>query len=241
MTLMTDWIDTMEDYGFDDLDRTTLARLIDDAHKELCLREAWPFLETEVTVIVPANTNQLTTNGNSTISLNRGAMRLVTSTGTLNNAATTLYTDYQIGKVLAFVNTTNKHVLLPLRTDDQLKDFVGDLSLTGDPTHYYFIGDSLYLWPTPSAATSLRMRFLTEPTTLVETSQDSAVLWPARHDSVVLYAALSKAYFINDDPQGAALQQVMEARLQTARADLWTKQYDRTDRMIVLDDDEFIF
>jgi len=207
---MTDWIDTMEDYGFDDLDRTTLARLIDDAHKELCLREAWPFLEREETITQAAGDNTVST----TLTLN---------------------------KVLALVNATNKHVLLPLRTDGQLKDFVGDLSLTGDPTHYYFIGDSLYLWPTPSAATSLRIRFLTEPTTLVETSQDSAVLWPARHDSVVLYAALSKAYFINDDPQGAALQQVMEARLQTARADLWMKQYDRTDRVIILDDDEFVF
>lgn len=210
MSLMTDWIDTMEDYGFDDLDRTTLARLIDDAHKELCLREAWPFLEREETITQAAGDNTVST----TLTLN---------------------------KVLALVNATNKHVLLPLRTDGQLKDFVGDLSLTGDPTHYYFIGDSLYLWPTPSAATSLRIRFLTEPTTLVETSQDSAVLWPARHDSVVLYAALSKAYFINDDPQGAALQQVMEARLQTARADLWMKQYDRTDRVIILDDDEFVF
>ena len=203
-------IDTMEDYGFDDLSRSTLARLIDDAHKELCLREAWPFLEREETITQAAGDNTVST----TLTLN---------------------------KVLALVNATNKHVLLPLRTDGQLKDFVGDLSLTGDPTHYYFIGDSLYLWPTPSAATSLRIRFLTEPTTLVETSQDSAVLWPARHDSVVLYAALSKAYFINDDPQGAALQQVMEARLQTARADLWMKQYDRTDRVIILDDDEFVF
>lgn len=241
MTLMTDWIDTMEDYGFDDLDRTTLARLLDDAHKELCLREPWPFLEVDATVIVPANTNEITTNGNPSINLNRGAMRLVTATGTLNNAAASLYTDYQIGKVLAFVNTTDRFVLEPLRTDGQLKDFLVDLSKTGSPTHYYFVGDTLYLWPTPDAVKSLRIRFLTEPTTLVETSQDSAVLWPAKHDSVILYAALSKAYFINDDPQGGVLQQVMDARYQIARADLWMKQYDRTDRMVVLDDDEFIF
>lgn len=210
MTLMTDWIDTMEDYGFDDLDRTTLARLLDDAHKELCLREPWPFLEREESITQAANDN-------------------------------TLSTTLALGKVLGLVNTTSKYVLQPLRTDGQLKDFVGDLSLQGDPTHYYFVGDTLYLWPTPEAATSLRIRFLTEPTTLVETSQDSAVLWPAKHDSVILYAALSKAYFINDDPQGGVLQQVMDARYQIARADLWMKQYDRTDRMIVLDDDEFIF
>lgn len=210
MTIMSDWIDTMEDYGFDDLDRTTLARLLDDAHKELCLREPWPFLEREESVTQAANDNTVTT------------------TNTIN-------------KVLALVNTTNRYVLVPLRSDEQLKDYVNDLSLTGDPTHYYFINDTLYLWPTPAASTNLSIRFLTVPSTLVETSADASVLWPSRHDSVVLYGALSKAYFINDDPQGAALQQVMEARLQTARADLWMKQYDRTDRVIVLDDDDFIF
>ena len=67
-------------------------------------------------------------------------------------------------------------------------------------------------------------------------------MWPARHDSVLLYSALSKGYYINDDPQGAAMQQVMDARLQVARDDLWMRQYDRTDRIVVLDDyDEFVF
>lgn len=210
MTIVTDWIDTMEDYGFDDLDRTTLARLIDDAHKELCLREPWPFLERAETITQAANDNSVTTTS-------------------------------ALGKVLALVNKTDNVVLEPLRTDSQLKDFVYELDDTGVPTHYYFIADTLYLWPTPDVAKQLRIRYLTEPTTLVETSNDSEVLWPSKHDSVVLYAALSKAYFINDDPQGVTLQQVMDARLQIARNDLWMKQFDRPDRVVVLDDNEFVF
>ena len=122
-----------------------------------------------------------------------------------------------------------------------MKDFVYDLDTQGTPTHYYFIADQLFVYPTPDAIRSLRMRFLTEPSTLVETSNDDEVLWPAKHDSVVLYAALSKAYFINDDPQGAVMQQVMDARFQIARQDLWMKQYDRPDRVIVLDDNEYIY
>lgn len=210
MSLMSEWIDTMEDYGFDDLEESTLARLLDDAHKELCLREPWPFLETDEPIVQAANDNTVTTVA-------------------------------PLGKVLALVNTTDRFVLEPLRTDGQLKDFLVDLSKTGSPTHYYFVGDDLYLWPTPDRTTNLRIRFLTEPVTLNANSPDTDVLWPARHDSVVLYAALSKAYFINDDPQGATMQQVMDARFQIARQDLWMKQYDRTDRMVVLDDDEFIF
>lgn len=210
MTVMTDWVDTMEDYGFDDLDRTTLARLLDDAHKELCLREPWPFREKQESITQAANDASV---------------------------STTL----PLGQVLAFVNKTDNIVLEPMRNDSQLKDFLYDLDTIGSPTHYYFIGDDLFLWPTPEAAKQLRIRFLTNPSTLVETSADTSILWPPRHDSVVLYAALSKAYYINDDPQGAAMQQVMEARLQTARGDLWIKQYDRPDRVVVLDDNDFVF
>ena len=203
-------IDTMEDYGFDDLSRSTLARLIDDAHKELCLREAWPFLEKEQSLTQSSNDN-------------------------------TVSTTYALGKVLAFVNTSDKIVLEPLRTDAQLKDFLYDLDVTGSPTHYYFIGEQLYLWPTPSASTSSRIRYLTQPTTLTESSPNENILWPERHDSVLLYSALSKGYYINDDPQGAAMQQVMDARLQVARDDLWMRQYDLPDRIVVLDDNDFLF
>ena len=203
-------IDTMEDYGFDDLSRSTLARLIDDAHKELCLREAWPFLEKQETITQAANDNSLSTTA-------------------------------ALGKVLSMVNTSDEIVLSPLRTDSQMKDFAYDLDETGIPSYYYFIGESLFLYPTPETAKTIRIRFLTQPTTLTEASLDGDFLWPERHDSVLLYSALSKGYYINDDPQGAAMQQVMDARLQVARDDLWMRQYDRTDRVFVWDDNEYIF
>lgn len=208
--IMTELLDTMEDYGFDDVERSTLARLIDDAHKELCLREPWPFLERQQTITQAANDASVTT-------------------------------AEPLGKVLALVNKADNLVLEPLRTDTQMKDFVYDLDTTGIPTHYYFINDALYLWPTPSSETELRIRYLTEPTTLNSDSDDTLILWPSKHDSVILYSALSKAYYINDDPQGASMQQVMEARLQIARSDLWMKNYDRPDRVIVLDDNEYIY
>lgn len=208
--IMSAWLDTMEDYGFDDVERDTLARLIDDSHKENCLREPWPFLERQETIT------------------QAGGDDTVTTTATL-------------GKVLAIVNKADEVTLTPLRNDSQMREYVYDLDETGIPTHYYFIADQLHLWPTPEAQTTLRIRFLTEPTTLTKDSDDSAILWPAKHDSVILYGALSKAYYINDDPQGATMQQVMEARLQIARADLWMKQFDRTDRVVVLDDNDYLF
>lgn len=208
--IMTELLDTMEDYGFDDVQRSTLARLVDDAHKELCLREPWPFLEREQPITQAANDNSVTTSST-------------------------------LGKVLAFVNKTDNTILEPLRTDSQMKDFVYDLDMTGTPTNYYFVGDQLYVWPTPDATKQLRIRYLTEPTTLTSDSDDTEFLWPAKHDSVLLYAALSKAYFINDDPQGATLQQVMDTRFQIARNDLWMKQFDRPDRVVVLDDNDYIF
>lgn len=218
MTIMTEWMDTMEDYGFDDLERTTLARLLDDAHKELCLREPWPFLEDAYTITQAVNDNTVTSTA--------GALPTV---------------GHIVGKVLAFINKTDNIILEPLRLDTQMKDFVYDIDTTGCPSHYYFIGNQLCLWPTPNGAKELRIRFLREPVTLTTISADADILWPAKHDSVVLYAALSKAYYINDDPQGASMQQVMDARFQIARSDLWMKQYDRTDRVIILDDGEYIY
>lgn len=207
-------IDDMEDYGFDDISRSSLARLIDDAHKELCLREPWPFLEKELSFTQTANSNTINPTG---------------------------FTTNPLGKVLAFVNTDDKVILVPLRTDSQMKEYVYDLDESGIPLNYYFIGETLKVHPTPSVACSLRLRYLTRPATLSTNSADSAFLWPERHDAVLLYSALSKAYYINDDPQGAAMQQVMESRLQIAREDLWMKQYDRTDRMIVWDDNEYLY
>lgn len=225
----------MEEYGFDDISQATIARTIDDAHKELCLREPWPFRERQVSFTVPVNTTNIT--------LSNGTMRIVNATSTLDNTVTTsgTYTEYSIGQVLAFVDLTNDVVLQPMRSDAQLKDFVYDADISGIPARYYFIGEQLCLWPKPSSAINVRMRFLTRPLTLSATEADTGNwLWPERHDAVLLYSALSKAYFINDDPQGATMQQAMEARLQTAREDLWMRQYDRTDRVIVLDDNEYL-
>ena len=210
MTIMTDWIDTMQDYGFEDLEQTTLARLLDDAHKEVCLREPWPFLEKQETIVQAGNDDTVTTVGS-------------------------------LGQVLAIVNTTDSNVLVPMRNDVQLKDFVYDLTTTGVPTQYYFIADTLTLWPIPDGSKTLKIRYLQQPGTLTVASADAAILLPARHDSVVLYSALSKAYLINDDPQSAVMQQVMEQRLQVARNDLWMRQFDRTDRVIVLDDNDYNF
>ena len=215
--IMTELLDTMEDYGFDDVERSTLARLIDDAHKELCLREPWPFLERQESITQAVNDASVTTVAGITPG---------------NNA---------VGKVLAFVNKTDNVILEPLRTDSQMKDYIYDLDLIGVPTNYYFVGDELLLWPTPNTTKELRIRYLTEPITLNANSDDASFLWPSKHDSVLLYSALSKAYFINDDPQGAVMQQVMDTRLQIARADLWMKQFDRPDRIIVLDDNDYIF
>jgi hypothetical protein len=37
------------------------------------------------------------------------------------------------------------------------------------------------------------------------------------------------------------MQQITEQKLQVARSDLWMQQYDRTDRVVILDDDDYIY
>jgi hypothetical protein len=51
-----------------------------------------------------------------------------------------------------------------------------------------------------------------------------------------VYGALIKAFLVNDDPQAAVFQNMFEQRYQQMRNDAWMQQYDRTDRIYVLND-----
>jgi len=212
MTIMTDWIDAMQDYGFEDLEESTLIRLLREAHHELVLREPWPFRLYEIPLTQAANDPYVLL-GDSPV-------------------------------IIAMINTTDDIVMVPLRTDTLLKDNAYDLTLTGKPRNYYFKNNKLYIWPIPDGSTELVISRLLRPapnTLVSNTAADSEVLWPAVHSAIVLYSALSKAYLINDDPQSAVMQQIAEQKLQVARSDLWMQQYDRTDRVVILDDDDYIY
>ena len=137
--------------------------------------------------------------------------------------------------VLSLVDSTNNIVLEPERNDVIEKNIRIGLD-SGNPTKYYFVGDTLYLYPSDNTGTTYRLYYIKSPSILTTSSLPADILIPVRHHSIIVYGALVKAFLVNDDPQAAVFQNMFEARYQQMRNDLWMNQYDRTDRVFVTTD-----
>ena len=195
-------------YGFDDLTDSQKLLLLNESYFDIVTREPWPFLESLVTLTVPAATSKVT-----------------------NNSFSGSPTD--VNSVLSLVDVTNNIVVVPERTDVVQKNYFLDKAVAF-PDRYYFVGDDLYLYPATSASTKYNLFYTRIPTEAITTSDTFMI--PSRHHSVIIYGALVKAYLVNDDPQAAMFQNMFESRYQQMRNDVWMNQYDRTDRIHVLTD-----
>tara|TARA_R110000868_G_scaffold76221_1_gene219392 strand:- start:291 stop:920 length:630 start_codon:yes stop_codon:yes gene_type:complete len=139
--------------------------------------------------------------------------------------------------VLSLTDTANNIVLVPERNDVIEKNFRLGLD-SGNPTKYYFIGDTVYLYPPDSTGSVYRLYYVKAPAALNAASLPTDILIPARHHSIIVYGALVKAFLVNDDPQAAVFQNMFESRYQQMRADVWMRQYDRTERVHVITDSD---
>lgn len=105
-----------------------------------------------------------------------------------------------------------------------------DFTETGDPTDYYLLGETLYVWPIPGASTEVRMRYFKTPEALTSATLSAAIDWPVRYHRIITLGALSKLYDMEDDPELAVrFQQAFEQRLQVMAGDVFQRQLDRPD------------
>lgn len=191
-------------FGFDDLEPEQKLLLLNESYMDIITREPWPFLEKIVSITQPANSDEV------------------------------VIPDNDLGSVLSLIDVTNQTTLVPERNDVIEKNYLVNSDVSAPPSVYYFIGNGLYLYPTPPSQITLRLLYTRLPSPLVESTQEQEVLIPARHHSIIVYGALVKAYLVNDDPQAAVFQNMYETRYQQMRNDLWMKQYDRTDRVHII-------
>lgn len=145
-----------------------------------------------------------------------------------------------INKVLAIVPTTaGAPRLVPSRLDEFTKAWGSQLSQSGDPHTYFFIGNDLYVYPIPATA-ALTVRYVRTPDPLT-VSPDSSPIIPSRHHRVVVLGGLQKCYVMEDDPdQAATFTNMFEQRIMQMRNDLWMQQYDRTQTLQDLDDEDWV-
>ena len=137
--------------------------------------------------------------------------------------------------VLSLVDTDNNIVLEPERNDVVEKNVRLNAD-SGSPTKYYFVGETLYLYPSDNTGTTYRLYYIKAPSTLTVDSVVADILIPARHHSIIVYGALVKAFLVNDDPQAAVFQNMFESRYMQMRNDVWMRQYDRPERIHVITD-----
>jgi len=137
--------------------------------------------------------------------------------------------------VLSLVDSTNNIVLEPERNDVIEKNIRIGLD-SGNPTKYYFVGDTLYLYPSDNTGTTYRLYYIKSPSVLTTSSVPADILIPVRHHSIIVYGALVMAFLVNDEPQSAVFQNMFESRYMQMRNDVWMRQYDRPERIHVITD-----
>ena len=137
--------------------------------------------------------------------------------------------------VLSLVDSQNNIVLEPERNDVIEKNIRLNAD-SGSPNKYYFVGETLYLYPSDNTGTTYRLYYIKSPSTLTVNSVVADILIPARHHSIIVYGALVKAFLVNDDPQAAVFQNMFESRYMQMRNDVWMRQYDRPERVHVITD-----
>ena len=137
--------------------------------------------------------------------------------------------------VLSLVDTDNNIVLEPERNDVVEKNVRLNAD-SGSPNKYYFVGETLYLYPSDNTGTTYRLYYIKSPSVLTASSAVADILIPVRHHSIIVYGALVKAFLVNDDPQAAVFQNMFESRYMQMRNDVWMRQYDRPERVHVITD-----
>lgn len=161
------------------------------------------------------------------------------SVATASDGSVTKPSDWR--STLNFFDGTKKVRIRNVREDDVRDYGEGDLSETGDPVAYYFVANTMYLWPNPGVTSGrFTLAYLRQSAAITETSPESAFLIPKQYHRIIVYAALQKLYDMEDDPEMAArFGQLMADKLESMRTDMWKREWDRPDFVHVYDFDSY--
>lgn len=210
MSSVADWLNTLNDFGFDDVDTADKLGLIQSAIWDIEAREPWYFLEQVLT---------LTFSGASAVPSNLPAdMRAVRR---ITNRVT--------GRRVGFKRVEDLEDRDPLGLDT-----------VGTPVCFYFEAGQLRVYRVPAATDTLRLRYFQISDAITAATPEIDILIPPRHHAAVLYGSLALHYARDDDFELASYWDgKMEQRIQNMRADLWQRQFDTTDYIVVVDPDDW--
>lgn len=147
---------------------------------------------------------------------------------TLSTASVTKPTRFN--RMLALIIPSNGQVVEPKPYSYILKNYSLSTTATGCPRFYYFIGENLYVYPTPDTSYTATALYIQYPAELAAADVEASILIPARHHRILTLGALVQLYTLDDQLDiAAAMKQQYEDRIRMMRHDLWNKQIDRPD------------
>lgn len=212
-----DIIDILDLHGFEDIEEVDKVSVINDAITEINTREPWPFLE--VMVDLDAATDV-------------GADGKVTLPG---------MTPAEIASVLDIINTDSYgRSVTWIRRDEHFKRNAANLDATGTPYKYFFVNNDLYLYPIPESG-NYRLTFLQVQPEIDASSTADEILLPVRHHRAIALAAIYKLHAQEDDPENAAMfKGQFDEKIILMRQDMFKKQWDRPDSILVVDEEDWV-
>jgi hypothetical protein len=200
-------LDILDDHGFTDEPLEAKVAALQAAIWEIEALHPWPWVETSAT---------LTFDGSAAVPTNW--------TG-LNFRASVRLRDLLAKRRIAWTSL------------EEWEDLYASEPDSGDPALYYFEGGNLNVWPTPSAATTMRLRFIKWSPSITESSTESAILLPKQfHRGLIVNGALSMLYDMEDDAELATkFEQRKDKATALALEALFKRQYDSPDHIVVTD------
>lgn len=207
-------LDIFLSYGFDTDDELTEDRKVEalnETYWDATSREEWPFLEGSV------------------------ALTFAGGSGTPNNDPG------DIGQVLTANRVSDGEMTQPWRMDDFYEYYGSQLTTSGSPLLYYFENDQIKVYPIPTTADSILVKYIKVPAELTATSVESDIRFPKRyHRSVLVIGTLSRLAVMQDDTDlGASFERLYEKALALMVSNVFKQQSQRTDFIHVNDPDNW--
>jgi hypothetical protein len=210
---VADILAILDDHGFIDTDTNTKLAYLNNAITEFCSVEPWPFLEAQ-----PA-----------TLSFD----------GTHSYPSAGMPTNFRA--VLSVVDSSTGRLIIPERVDN-LDRAQGSLTTQqSDALFYYFIGNQLNFAPIPPASFQARLRYLQFHPDVTSSSVAADFLIPKRFWMALVFGALVRLYDQDDDPDTSErMRGHFNNFVQTVRDEIWQRQFDMPDRVVITDPDYLI-
>lgn len=198
-------------HGFDDLSDTDAIEMLNDGQNQLVVDLVGaPLLKKVATFATDANSNTMASQP----------------------------TDMR--QIIELVDIDNSNKLRWMSWDQHMTAHITELDKKGNARIFDFFNSTLFIWPAPEIPVNLMALFTYKPADLTVTPDATPSWLPPEHHRLIPMRALVDASQVEADLDiGEQFMADYTRRFERAREALWTSQYDRSDVVEVVDEDDY--